>query len=177
MPPTSLLRLGRAASANGGWLLSACLLAGCGGGGPAVAPVAGVVTFNGQPLAGATVVFRTAEAVEGFGPLVATGITGVDGRFTLLTRVDAKRSLPGAALGGHRVTVSAFVPPDGMTETQYQGLVAAFDENVKTKGHTAAGEPPPPKVSRVKPEFGDARRTPLTAKVEAGSNEFTFAVE
>lgn len=158
--------------------LLALALAGCGGSLPAVAPVKGVVTIGGQPLAGATVIFRTTEPVSGFGPLVATGMTGADGRFTLATRVDARRSLPGAPVGSHRVTVSAFVPPDGMTEAAYQALAAAFDERVTTKGHTAAGDPPPPKVSRVKPEFGDGRRSPLTAKVEAGgANEFTFAVE
>lgn len=162
-------------------LLQACvalLVGGCGGSLPAVAPVKGLVTIDGQPLAGATVIFRTSEPVAGFGPLVATGKTGDDGRFTLTTRVDARRSLPGAAVGGHRVTVSAFVPPDGMTETAYQALAAAFDERVTTKGHTAAGNPPPPKVSRVKPEFGDGQRSPLTAKVEAGgANDFAFAVE
>ena len=162
-------------------LLQACIAlvaAGCGGSLPAVAPVKGVVTIGGQPLADATVIFHTSEPVAGFGPLVATGKTGDDGRFTLTTRVDARRSLPGAPVGSHRVSVSAFVPPDGMTEAAYQALVTAFDERVTTKGHTAAGNPPPPKVSRVKPEFGDGQRSPLTAKVEAGgANDFAFAVE
>lgn len=171
---------GRATARPAGVTIALCalLLAGCGGNLPAVAPVKGVVTVDGQPLAGAIVIFRTSEPVAGFGPLVATGKTGDDGRFTLTTRVDAKRSVPGAAIGGHKVTVSAFVPPDGMTEAAYQALAAAFDERVKTKGHTAAGDPPPPKVSRVKPEFGDSGRTPLSAKVEAGgANDFTFALQ
>ena len=52
-------------------MFAVIFVAGCGGKTPAVAPVTGVVTRGGVPLAGATVVFSTVEPVAGFGRLVA----------------------------------------------------------------------------------------------------------
>jgi len=155
------------------------IVVGCAGGNvPVTAPVTGVVTRAGQPLAGATVVFSTVEPVAGFGRLVATGRTGDDGRFTLVTRIDSRRSAPGAAIADHRVTVSASMPPAGMTEAAYQAQLAAHQQKIDSQGLIAAGDGPGPRVSALKPEFSDSARTPLAAKVASGgANDFTFAVE
>ena len=77
--------------------LALVVFSGCSGSAPPTAAVAGVVTRGGAPLAGATVVFSTVEPVAGFGRVIATGKTGDDGRFTLVTRIDSRRSAPGAS--------------------------------------------------------------------------------
>jgi len=151
---------------------------GCGGKAPPIAAVTGVVTRGGAPLAGATVVFSTVEPVADFGRVIATGRTGDDGRFTLVTRIDSRRSAAGGPVGENRVTVSVSVPPKGLTEAAYQAQLDAHQRKIEEKGYTAAGEAPPPRVSGLKPEFSDAARTPLTAKVvSGGATEFTCAVE
>jgi len=66
-------------------------LVGCGGGGsnqPTLAPVKGTVTYNGAPVAGATVTFMPDK-----GPL-AIGVTGLNGEFKLNSG-----ALPGCSVG------------------------------------------------------------------------------
>lgn len=86
-------------------VLSTVLLltqAGCGGGKkavegrPKVVPVSGVVMLQGQPLAGATVLFHS-ETEE----VTATGLSDDQGRFTLRTYAAADGAVPGT----HKVTV------------------------------------------------------------------------
>ena len=82
--------------------LVGAVCAGCGGGnshGLTLAPVSGVVTYRGQPLVDAQVVFLP----ETPGQLPAMGITDVQGKYELLTIVPGD----GASLGKHRVTVTA----------------------------------------------------------------------
>lgn len=71
-------------------------VAGCGGGGPELAPVSGTVTLDGRPVEDAAVMF---SPIDG-GP-VASGTTDSQGEFrlTCLNR-------PGAVVGKHRVAVS-----------------------------------------------------------------------
>lgn len=85
-----------------GSVLAGCLalaLAGCGG----PVPVAGKVTLNGKPVAGATVVFIP----EGGGP-EAGAQTDEEGNF-LLTTTKTEGTIPGA----YRVTVSKKDWPPG----------------------------------------------------------------
>jgi len=67
-------------------------LAGCGDGRPAPAPVTGVVTYEGQPVEGAHVVFYT----QGTRP--AMGTTDAEGRFSLLTWKPGDGALQGEAV-------------------------------------------------------------------------------
>ena len=64
------------------------LLAGCGG---KTVPVEGNVTLDGEPLAGATVMFIPVK--EGGQP--ATGLTDANGKFQLKTGNDKTGALPG----------------------------------------------------------------------------------
>ena len=86
---------------------SLLLLIGCGGDGgkqPTLAAAKGTVTYNGAPLAGATVTFLPDK-----GPL-AIGVTGMNGEFKLNTG-----SLPGCALGHAKVSVRLDPPSESTT--------------------------------------------------------------
>ncbi len=77
--------------------LAIATIVGCSGGDELkLVPAGGTLTYNGKPLAGASVTFTPTK-----GP-VATATTGMDGKFTLST--NAK---PGAAVGDYRVAVIA----------------------------------------------------------------------
>jgi hypothetical protein len=83
--------------------LAAPFIAGCGGGdGPRLAPVEGTVTLDGQPLAGASVVFQPEHGRP------SVGETDDAGRYKL----DYTRDKPGAMLGKHRVSISTFREAD-----------------------------------------------------------------
>jgi hypothetical protein len=72
-------------------------LVGCGDGGPAIVPVSGIVTIDGQPLTyGHIQVLPT-----GWRP--ASSKIGSDGRFMLTTTVSGD----GCAVGSHTVTILA----------------------------------------------------------------------
>ena len=99
--------------------LAAPLIAGCGSTVP-VAPVHGVVTLDGKPLAFGAVVFT--PLAEGDNKQVgkpAYGEIDPDGTFTLGTFGDAD----GALVGVHRATIMGDTnsddgPPPGTTETR-----------------------------------------------------------
>src|SRR5262245_19257502 len=78
-----------------------CFAAGCSSG-PAMAPVSGTVTYKGQPLENAIVVFIPVEPDV----LPASGLTDAKGRYQLLTKVPGD----GVRLGKHRVTITARAP-------------------------------------------------------------------
>jgi hypothetical protein len=86
--------------AAGSWLgiaLAAIAVAGCSGGTDPV-PVEGIVTLDGSPLAGATVMFRP----QGGRP--SAGKTDAEGRYRL--RYTSERA--GAVPGQHVVSISMF---------------------------------------------------------------------
>lgn len=87
---------------------------------PAYAPVPGSVTYKGDPLAGALVVF-TPE----LNAARATPATATDGSFRLQTSLPNGVTRFGAVPGNYKVTVSKFVPPQGMTEEEFAKKVAA----------------------------------------------------
>jgi hypothetical protein len=78
------------------WLAAGLIVcAGCNRSGLDLAPVEGVVTYNGAPLADAGVLFKPAQ-----GPF-AMGVTDTEGRFTLTTANEE-----GALIGDHHVAIS-----------------------------------------------------------------------
>jgi hypothetical protein len=84
--------------ARGATLTALALLTGCGRDGLNLAPVTGVVTMDGKPVAEASVIFAPNDSKAG---PPAIGATNEQGAFTLVT---ANR--PGAVVGEHRVAVS-----------------------------------------------------------------------
>jgi hypothetical protein len=82
------------------FLFVGIMMTGCGG--PALVPVSGTVTLDGQPLAGAYVTF---EPVEGALELVSMGVTDTSGRYTLSCGEE-----PGAIPGKHRIQLTTVAP-------------------------------------------------------------------
>lgn len=77
-------------------IVGTLVLSGCGNGKDvSLASVSGRVTFNGQPLSGATVEFQPLKGSPSF------GVTDTDGRYTL----KFTRQLTGAVLGEHQVRI------------------------------------------------------------------------
>jgi hypothetical protein len=129
----------------------AMVLCGCGGGGgPKLARAGGVVTYQGEPLEGASVIFTPQE-----GP-VATGTTDAQGRFQLNTHGE-----PGAVVDTHSVSISAYEPvnPD------------AVSTDPDTEGEVV-GE----MKSRIPEKYGNPTSSGLSAIVSenAASNDFSF---
>jgi hypothetical protein len=89
----------------------ALLAAGCGDG-QRIAPVSGRVTLNGQPLAGAAVLFSPIAAEGEISPGAGSGgFTDQDGRYTLSLTVPGKQTA-GAVVGKHKVRITP-APAEG----------------------------------------------------------------
>ena len=129
-------------------LLVLVTAAGCGDGGPDMADAGGIVTYNGAPLKGATVVF-----LPDSGP-PATGTTDAEGRFTFNTHGAA-----GAVVGNGKVAVTAV-----------EQLIAFTDESKMSSEDIA-------NASRwlIPEKYGHVMTSGLTAQVEpGGSTDMTF---
>lgn len=88
--------------------LSLCLFPGCGGGdGLERAPITGLVTVQGAPLAGASVQFMPASGTPGEGAL---GTSDAEGKFTVIS---SRQSDEGIPAGEYTVRVSRLVNVDG----------------------------------------------------------------
>lgn len=85
------------------------LLAGCGGGkdGLERAPITGLVTVEGAPLAGATVQFTPVGGTPGEGAL---GVSDAQGKFQVISSRKGDEGIPP---GEYSVMVSVLADPDG----------------------------------------------------------------
>lgn len=93
-------------------IMLACV--GCGPPGIKVAPAVGTVTFNGNPVAGATVMFTPAKGTP------CDGMTDESGKYTI-----NYRGKPGAPVGPCRVTVTKPAKSEyslGQTDTTPEDL-------------------------------------------------------
>ncbi len=142
-------------------LLVTLIVAGCAGPAgdpnrPKTVPVSGTVTYNGDPVEGATVTFMT-DSAEGKG---AVGRTDASGHFTLMTFEPGDGAVP----GNYKVTV---------TKTKTEGTLSEEEANK----YLERGEnPPAPAVTDLLPEkYKSPETSGLTAEVtEGGENNFTF---
>jgi hypothetical protein len=135
-----------------GWL-GLTAFVGCSGGGSVsgVAPVSGKVTYQGQPVGGATIVFLS-EAADGR-PAVAT--SNPDGTYELLT-LESKGALPGK----YSVTVKKTENSQDLTREVSMEEAAAN-----------ANAPPPVSKELLPAKYGDPGQTPLKFEVKSGSNK------
>lgn len=140
---------------------AALLLAGCGGSGrPDVVPAGGTVTYEGEPLANASVTFTPAS-----GP-PAVGTTDAQGKFTLRSGTQ-----DGAVPGTHKVSVFAvdaqFTPPDNLPdpETDPEGYHTAVEE--------AMNENPPSSKLLIPQRYTRPVTSGLSFDItEGGENQF-----
>jgi len=141
-------------------LLVVISILGCGDTTPkeSTAPVSGVVTYNGTPVEGATVVF----GADSGQPKSATAITDASGRFELSTYQKADGAIPGS----YSVAISKIETIPGMTEDEEHEAISAGKEVriAETKQVLPA-------------KYGDSKKSGLKADVSAdGANEFEFAL-
>jgi hypothetical protein len=130
------------------------LLASVGCGGPKTVVVDAVVTLDGEPLAGATVLFVPEEGSRG---RPAHGLTDLDGSLLLTTFDDDDGALPGA----YRVVV---MKSEGMIE-QPQGERSSEEWARSHYERVVAREGKKPLVP---PMYSDQATTPLHCTVPAG---------
>jgi hypothetical protein len=109
-------------------LASGALTSGCGGDLPEVAPVRGIVEYDGKPLSG----FQ--HAAVSFTPPAGRPATGTispaDGSFELSTYSPGD----GARIGRHLVAVSATVDdPTAQTEDKYPGVRSVISDKFASR--------------------------------------------
>lgn len=141
-----------------GMVLVIALLAGCGQG-TALHRAIGTVRYKGQPVEGAIVTFRCEEQSK-----IATGTTDMEGRFELTTYSAGK----GAVAGKHKVTVTKFSAPAGVsTVSTMEEMVEAAHKPKSSSSDTPANQLPKryekPETSLLEFEVSSS-----------GTNEFTI---
>jgi hypothetical protein len=128
------------------------LLLGCGGErGPELAPVTGLVTLDGKPLAGALVTFVPQGETRGQGSFAHTDAAG---KFELQTTDGQK----GAVAGTYKVLVNKLVNPDG-TDYVPTEEVSPMDSNAR---------------EILPPQYSSHERTRLTATIPSEGKMVKF---
>jgi hypothetical protein len=102
-------------------------LAGCGGGGPQVAPVTGRVTLDGRPLELADVTFQPDGSQR-----PSVGRTDADGRYALAY----KRGQSGAIVGNHSVRIH--ISTDLVAKPPH--IPACYDAQSELRADVQAGQ-------------------------------------
>ncbi len=139
-------------------LMLANLLAGCGPEKPQnEATVTGKVTYNGQPVENATVLFQTDDF-----SYTAAGGTDAEGVYTL-----SDGTASGCKPGEYVVTISK-------TETTSEGEHVSEDD----PAYGDPGSTPKVTTTHLLPEkYADPLSTDLKATVQAGENTIDFTLE
>ena len=145
----------------------ALLLGGCGGEQrPDLYPVSGVVTYQGQPLANAEVVFHNDSA-----PRAAAGTTDAEGRFQLQSFED----FDGAVAGEHAVTITKLQANAEISGANADDPTAAYGGGMDA---AASGNMSAIAKSELPEKYANPNSSGLKETVTAeGPNEFTFALE
>jgi hypothetical protein len=128
------------------------LLVGCRGGtqGPPLAKVSGKVTYKGEPLANANVLFVPSKGRP------AQGTTDQEGLFTLTTNKDGD----GAAVGEHVIIVTKIAPPEGMSEQEFAEKQKSAGAGSNVRGKSAVPE-----------KYTMVSTSPLKYTVTSGENK------
>lgn len=149
------------------WLVLAVLatLTGCGFQSDTL-PVSGVVTYQGKPVEGAQVALAPSGTEIAAGAVLdrdsepvakpARGMTDAEGKFTVKTYFNPKVNAPGARPGEYTVTVTKFLPPEGMTLFEWDQAQQQPNPNT------------PPLRWVVPEKFSKARESGLSATVKKG---------
>jgi len=152
-------------------LLASMLALGCpgqqGGDRPSTSPVSGTVTYDGQPVDGATVAFQSAD-----GSRSAVGVTDAGGKYTLTTFESGDGAVPGEyQVKIFKYEVEATEGPGGEIDMDSPEYVPP---EIAGEGATEdSGEP-----ENLLPEkYNDPTTSGLTATVSEGENTLDFPLE
>lgn len=173
-------------------LLAAVSLSGCGSSGPKIntVPVTGKITYNGQPVAGATVAFIPNNP-DG---RAARGVTDDLGVYTLTTYVGPNDQPAGAEPGEYKVTVEkkqvapgSALPgkpaegtdPTEMMQKQFDKdkLKMENQEEMRSKMMGGQGFSPmqqPEMQNLIPAKYSNPNSSGLTASVGPGGGTFDF---
>jgi hypothetical protein len=127
--------------------------------GPPLHPVSGTVKLNGQPVAGADVVFQLKEDSRS-----SFGRTDANGQYSLTTRTGSD----GAPEGDYVVAISKVETP---AEDPSKFIPQEDKRYNPFAGKSVAATPP---KSTLPSKYGDAKTSGLTARVNAGKNTLDF---
>lgn len=120
---------------------------------PALHPVTGTITYDGKPLADATVTFLPENGK------LATGFTDASGNYTLFTQGE-----PGATEGMFRISIVAMEQGKKYTAEEFEKMTDAE----RAKAHQ----------SRIPTRYADPNGAELTATVTpAGPNHFPLNLD
>ncbi len=159
------------------WLLALLAFTACRNNLPDTNPTTGTVTYQGEPVAGATVLFIRGGGTLAAGEL-AMGETDAQGRFELTTYVSGQQDASGAMVGEYVVTISKHIPPRGMSESQYQALVDAAEKIGETGEMVPPEKQPPDPVEMFPERYSMLGKSELRATVtDDGQNDFRFDLE
>jgi len=165
-----------------GWMAAVlsipAILSGCGNTNlPQTSVVKGRVTYQGDPVEGATVIFGRGNRNMGAGE-VALGKTDSNGDFSLTTHLAGQTDVKGAVPGEYKVTISKHVPPPNISAAAYQAKVDAANKIAEEGGMVAPGDEPPAMVELLPGKYSSPAQTELTAEVQPGVvNDFPFELQ
>ena len=147
------------------WALSLTAIIGCGPD-PNLGQVRGVVTYKGEPVAGATVSFFPVSS-DG---ILAVGTTDDAGCYVLAAPVQKKGVSQGAFSGKYNVTIRKLEVTPSAVDLLYQEGKITYDE-LQSRGGGGGG------TSRdlLPARYRDVKTSGLEAEVQAKTqNEFNF---
>jgi len=133
---------------------------------PNLGQVSGVVTYNGEPVEGATVSFFPTSP-DG---VLAVGVTDADGRYVLQAPVQQRGALQGAFSGTYNVTIRKLEVTPNPNDVLYQEGLITYDE-LQSRGGGGGG------TSRdlLPVRYSNVQRSGLEAEVQARTqNEINF---
>ncbi len=147
------------------WLLLSllCLLSACGKAGPPLASTSGVVTYKGEPVVGAQVMFMSNEKFEGR-TWPASAETDGDGKYDLETPGVGH----GALLGKHTISITKRGPSPGAKPGS-----PAFGKETQPEFQRYL-EPGPHLIPK---KYSSPVDSGLEADVKSGSNTFDFELK
>ncbi|WP_146373598.1 carboxypeptidase regulatory-like domain-containing protein [Symmachiella macrocystis] len=136
---------------------------------PPTVDVKGTVTLDSSPLTDADVIFFDGTQYTAFGKTDGTG------RFTLKTRFSSEVMESGAPAREYRVTVSKMIPPNGMSEEDYQAQKLALRAKRESGEKILNSDYLPSKIESIPAKYSVASQTTLKANVKANQeNDFPF---
>ncbi len=156
------------------------VMMGCGSGSTIVKhdpvfPATGVVTLEGAPLEGATVILNSA-VVDGKG-WVASGVTDYQGKFEIATRFGPSQVEKGALAGDYTAVVMKSAPAATAAPVTPQQGHLAMVEKMKEAANKKNKPGPVEKADLAIPaKYTDPQKSPLRAKVGAGEPELKFSL-